>query len=52
MASATVAKQDYVTVYLESEVKRKFKSQCALSGVDMSAIAAELIEKWLAENTK
>lgn len=43
----TVAKQDYVTVYLPSEVKKKFKAMCAMEGQDMSAIAAKLIQEWM-----
>lgn len=49
MDSVLVARQDYVTVYLDSDIKRKFKSQCALDGVEMSTIAAKLIESWLSE---
>jgi hypothetical protein len=44
---ATLPKQDYVMVYLSKETKRKYKAQCALDGVDMSALATQLIEKWL-----
>ena len=40
-------KQDYVMVYLDKDTKRKYKAQCALEGVDMSANAALLIENWL-----
>ena len=43
----TLAKQDYVTVYLSAADKKKFKSMCALEGEDMSAIAAKLIQSWM-----
>ncbi|MCA2910190.1 MAG: hypothetical protein IM328_12690 [Microcystis sp. M034S1] len=43
-------KQDYVMVYLDKDTKRKYKAQCALQGVDMSANAALLIENWLKES--
>jgi hypothetical protein len=43
-------KQDYVMVYLDKDTKRKYKAQCALEGVDMSANAALLIENWLKES--
>jgi hypothetical protein len=42
-------KQDYVMVYLDKDTKRKYKAQCALDGVEMSATAAVLIENWLKE---
>ena len=42
-------KQDYVMVYLDKDTKRKYKAQCALEGVDMSANAALLIENLLKE---
>lgn len=44
-----VAKSDYVTVYLDGDVKRRFKAQCALEGIEMSATVANLIEAWLTE---
>ena len=45
-------KQDYVMVYLDKDTKRKYKAQCALQGVDMSANAAVLIENWLKESDR
>jgi hypothetical protein len=52
MVSSVVAKPDYVTVYLDSDVKRRFKAQCALEGIEMSATAAVLIENWLKERDR
>lgn len=49
---AILPKQDYVMVYLDKETKRKYKAQCALDGVDMSANAAVLIENWLKERDR
>ncbi|MBD2152611.1 hypothetical protein H6F44_21175 [Pseudanabaena sp. FACHB-1277] len=39
-------------VYLDKDTKRKYKAQCALEGVDMSANAALLIENWLKERDR
>ena len=52
MVSSVVAKPVYVTVYLDSDVKRRFKAQCALEGVEMSTTAAVLIENWLKERDR
>lgn len=52
MVSSVVAKPDYVTVYLDSDIKRKFKAQCALEGAEMSTTAAVLIENWLKERDR
>ncbi|UKP01452.1 hypothetical protein [Nostoc sp. UHCC 0870] len=39
-----------IRVYLSPETKDKFKTTCFLKGLNMSDIAAELIEEWLAKN--
>lgn len=39
-----------IRVYLSPETKDRFKTACFLKGLNMSDIAAELIENWLAEN--
>lgn len=39
-----------IRVYMAPEVKEQFKTTCFLKGLNMSDIAAELIESWLASN--
>ncbi len=39
-----------IRVYLSPETKDKFKTACFLKGLNMSDIAAELIEHWLSSN--
>jgi ParG len=42
--------KESIRVYLSSETKDSFKTTCFLKGLNMSDIAAELIENWLTEN--
>ncbi|GAX46059.1 hypothetical protein NIES4075_70800 [Tolypothrix sp. NIES-4075] len=39
-----------IRVYLKPEAKDRFKTTCFLKGLNMSDIAAELIEDWLVKN--
>ena len=50
--TATMTKPDYVTVYLDGDIKRRFKAQCAIEGIEMSPTVAVLIENWLKERDR
>ncbi|MBD2526814.1 plasmid partition protein ParG [Nostoc sp. FACHB-133] len=39
-----------IRVYLSPDTKDRFKTACFLKGLNMSDIAAELIEDWLTKN--
>ena len=39
-----------IRVYLSPEAKDSFKTTCFLKGLNMSDVAAELIENWLKKN--
>ncbi|HEY9799878.1 MAG TPA: hypothetical protein V6D25_05915 [Leptolyngbyaceae cyanobacterium] len=41
-----------IRVYLSPDVKNNFKTVCFLKGVNMSDIAAELIEEWVKQNAE
>ncbi|MBW4611453.1 MAG: hypothetical protein KME22_30755 [Hassallia sp. WJT32-NPBG1] len=39
-----------IRVYMSPDTKHRFKTTCFLKGLNMSDIAAELIENWLVDN--
>jgi hypothetical protein len=42
--------KESIRVYLTPEIKDRLKTTCFLKGLNMSDIAAELIEDWLTNN--
>ena len=39
-----------IRVYVEPELKNRFKTACFLQGLNMSDVTAKLIKEWVAEN--
>ncbi len=40
-----------VKIYLEEDLRAKFKAACAMKRVSMNQVLVEFIETWMKENT-